>query len=303
MENVKMLHLFQWEIKDIINVLNKVKEQGFTAILITSVQPFKNENEIDKWYWIYQPLALKISNRFGTKEDLIELCSKANKIGLKVYVDIIVTHMASANNPMKLHEDVDKELATNENFWKERKQIKDWEWEDRWKVTNLCHGMPCTRTDNFDYQDLVINFMNELIECGVRGFRFDSGKSISLPEEYGNMFFDRVLSSLNHRDELDVFAEVIFINKDLADLYTKHINILTNSFVSDKTKAIVYVESHDSFLDKKIGVTRHMSSDMVVNEYEVLFKAGFVNTMFYARPFDDTWKSDRIREINKKYSK
>ena len=303
MENVKILHLFQWNIKDIINVLNEVKEQGFTAVLITSVQPFKNENEIDKWYWVYQPLALKIGNRFGTKEDLKELCSKANEIGLKVYVDVIVTHFASSNNPMQLHEDVDKELSTNENFWKERKPIRDWEWEDRWKVTNLCHGMPCTRTDNFDYQDLVIKFLNELIECGVNGFRFDSGKSISLSEEDGNMFFDRVLDNLNHKDELDVFAEVIFVNKDLSDLYTKHINILTNSFVSDKTKAIVYVESHDSFLDKKIGVTRHMSSDMVVNEYEVLFKAGFVNTMFYARPFDDTWKSDRIREINKKYSK
>ena len=303
MENVKILHLFQWNIKDIINVLNEVKEQGFTAVLITSVQPFKNENEIDKWYWVYQPLALKIGNRFGTKEDLKELCSKANEIGLKVYVDVIVTHFASSNNPMQLHEDVDKELSTNENFWKERKPIRDWEWEDRWKVTNLCHGMPCTRTDNFDYQDLVIKFLNELIECGVNGFRFDSGKSISLSEEDGNMFFDRVLDNLNHKDELDVFAEVIFVNKDLSDLYTKHINILTNSFVSDKTKAIVYVESHDSFLDKKIGVTRHMSSDMVVNEYEVLFKAGFVNTMFYARPFDETWKSDRIREINKKYSK
>ena len=303
MENVKILHLFQWNIKDIINVLNEVKEQGFTAVLITSVQPFKNENEIDKWYWVYQPLALKIGNRFGTKEDLKELCSKANEIGLKVYVDVIVTHFASSNNPMQLHEDVDKELSTNENFWKERKPIRDWEWEDRWKVTNLCHGMPCTRTDNFDYQDLVIKFLNELIECGVNGFRFDSGKSISLSEEDGNMFFDRVLDNLNHKDELDVFAEVIFVNKDLSDLYTKHINILTNSFVSDKTKAIVYVESHDSYLDKKIGVTRHMSSDMVVNEYEVLFKAGFVNTMFYARPFDETWKSDRIREINKKYSK
>ena len=301
MKGVKILHLFQWNIKDIINVLEEVKEQGFTAVMITSVQPFKNEHEIDKWYWVYQPLELKIGNRFGTKEDLIELCSKANRIGLKVYVDIIVTHMASANDPMKLHEDVDKELATNENFWKERKQIKDWEWEDRWKVTNLCHGMPCTRTDNFDYQDLVIKFMNELIECGVNGFRIDSGKSISLPEEDGNMFFDRVISNLNKKEELDIFAEVIFINKDVSDLYTKHVNILTNSFVTDKEKAIVYVESHDSFLDKKIGVTRHMNNETLVNEYEILFKAGFLNTMFYTRPFDNTWKCTRIREINTRW--
>ena len=117
MKGVKILHLFQWNIKDIINLLEEVKEQGFTAVMSTSAQPFKNEHEIDKWYWVYQPLALKIGNRFGTKEDLIELCSKANRIGLKVYVDIIVTHMASANDPMKLHEDVDKELATNKDFW------------------------------------------------------------------------------------------------------------------------------------------------------------------------------------------
>lgn len=299
--NIRMLHLFQWKYTDIISILPIVKEQGFTSILLTSCQPFKNEYDFSKWYWVYQPLGLRIGNRYGSKEDLILLCKEAKKLGIKVYVDIIITHMASSDNPMELHQDVDIVLSSNKEFWKERKRIQDWEWEDRWKVTNWCHGMPCTKTSNLEYQDLVIDFMNELIECGVRGFRIDSGKSISLPEEDGNVFFDRVLDNLNYKEELDVFAEVIFVNRDLADLYCKHVNVLTNSFVSDKSKAIVYVESHDSFLDERIGSTKHMKNDMLLNEYEILFESGFRNVMFYTRPFDDTWKSERIREINKRY--
>lgn len=298
MKNTRILHLFQWVYKDILNILEEVREQGFNSILLTPCQPFKN-SDCDEWYWVYQPLGLKIGNKYGTKEELQQLCIKAKSIGIKVYMDIIITHMASSDNPMELHKDVDNILSNNKYFWKERKPIRDW--NNRWEVTNYCHGMPCIRVDNFDYQDLVINFMKELAFTGINGFRIDSGKAITLYEENRNMFFDRIEGELNKNGDIDIFAEVIYVDKPLADLYCKHTNILTNSFVSDKSKAIVYVESHDSYLDKTIGHTRNMSDNMLLDEYEILFKSGFTNTMFYCRPFNDTWKSERIREINFKY--
>ena len=57
----------------------------------------------------------------------------------------------------------------------------------------LYHIIYCSiNTDNYDYQDLVIEFLNRLIELGVNGLRIDSAKMIGLPEEYGDNFFIRV---------------------------------------------------------------------------------------------------------------
>ena len=40
-----ILHLFQWKLADIEKNLLTIKEQGFNSILISPVQPFKNQKE------------------------------------------------------------------------------------------------------------------------------------------------------------------------------------------------------------------------------------------------------------------
>lgn len=45
---------------------------------------------------------------------------------------------------------------------------------------------------------------------------------------------------------------------------------------------ITYVESHDSYLDSTIGVTRNMSDEMIIDEYKILCQT-FDNTLLYNR--------------------
>jgi glycosidase len=287
-----ILHLFQWKLKDIIPHLQKIKEQGFNSI---QVSPLQQNKEGDEWWKIYQPLSFSIGNKYGSKEDLIELCKEANTYGIKIIVDVVCNHVASRNdNPLEPHEDVDRKLTSNPYFWKERRNIKNW--DNRYEVVSLCMGLPTFALDNYDLQDIIIEFLNELVDCGVGGFRFDCAKNMELPEE-GSDFWIRVINGIKDKDKLYMYAEIIFSPKELVDKYCKYINVCTNSYGSDKSKLITYVESHDSV--KEFKSTNKMTDEMLTREWEVLLH-NFNNVLFYARDYSDLWKSDRIREINKK---
>ena len=53
-------------------------------------------------------------------------------------------------------------------------------------------GLPGLDLSNYDLQGIIIDYLNELIDCGVNGFRFDAAKSIALPYE-GCVFWPRVI--------------------------------------------------------------------------------------------------------------
>ena len=157
-------------------------------------------------------------------------------------------------------------------------------------------GLPGLNTSNHDLQDIIIKFLNELIECGVRGFRFDAAKHIGLPEE-GCDFFIRVLNNLNNKKELFNYAEVIFSDKFIIDNYAKYIKVLTDSYGSNKDTLVTFIESHDTYYEFKY--TTKMTDEMIAHEYDILTN-NFNNTLYFARPFDDFWKSEIIKRINYK---
>ncbi|MCI8569288.1 MAG: hypothetical protein HFJ11_04800 [Bacilli bacterium] len=45
---MRILHLLNWRLEDVLKVLDKVKEQGFQAIQINPLQPLK-EDGFDNW--------------------------------------------------------------------------------------------------------------------------------------------------------------------------------------------------------------------------------------------------------------
>lgn len=291
---MRILHMFQWQLKDVIDSLYEVKEQGFEAIQISPVQPCKEGNE---WWTVYQPKSFNIGNKYGSKEELIKLCIKANELNIKIIADVICNHVANAGGGMNRfnpHPEVAADIVSNSYFWKEKRDISNW--NDRREVINYCMGLPGLETSNYDLQDKIIYFLNELIDCGIGGFRFDAAKNIALPSE-GCDFWIRVLNGLKKKDLFN-YAEVIFTPKEIIDEYCKYINVLTDSFGSDKNKLVTFCENHDSYLnDGPTGYTKRMSDEMVVNEYRIVVN-NYPNTLFYCRPFNDAWKSKEIKNIN-----
>ena len=90
------------------------------------------------------------------------------------------------------------------------------------------------------------------------------------------------------------FGEVINETSDLMNMYHKYIGTINNlsdsAYRVDKTKELVFVESHDSFLnDDRSGYTKRLSEEDILINWKYLIK-DFPNTIFYPRPFSDMWK-------------
>ena len=283
---MRTLHLFQWNLDDVTSNLDEMKKSGWDSILIGPVQPKSDANN-KEWWSIYQPASLMVEKPY----ELEKLCIKAKEIGIKVICDVVFTHFGNDGkmNSLIPASTVDKNLVNNEHFWKEKKLI---DYNDRWSVTHHCNGMPATRVDNYDFQDLVVEFLNKLIEVGVDGFRVDSCKMISLPEEDGNNCLPRVYSKLNK--PVMWFGEVINEDANLLSMYHKYIGTINNlsdsAYRVDKNKELVFVESHDTFLNGNAsGYTKRLSEEQILINYRYLLR-DFPNVIYYPRPFSDSWK-------------
>lgn len=281
----RVIHMYNWKTKDIKNKVQEVARQGFTAIQIPTVQPFKN-SYMDAWYWQYQPLSFDIGNEFGSKEELISLCNKAHEYGLKIIVDVILTHMAGDDYGNIIpHPNVDKKLVESD-IWKSFDRI--YNWNDRYEVITKSHGMPTIQLAKPKAQEFALDFINRLRQCGVDGLRLDSGKSIALPEE-GNDFLTKLPK------DMFIYAEVIFESKELIDKYCQYVNVLTSSYGNDRNRMVTFIDSHD--LMNEFKVTSHYTSDIIKREYDILC-GNFPNTLFYVRPFDNCWESEEVKRAN-----
>ena len=61
---MKILQLLHYELKDIIPMLDKIKDQGFTHVQTAPVQHLKQSvNDWRDWWLNYQPTSLRIDKK------------------------------------------------------------------------------------------------------------------------------------------------------------------------------------------------------------------------------------------------
>ncbi len=289
---MRILHCYNWKLNDIIPILEKVKEQGFDAIQINPIQPLK-EDGLKEWWMSYQPIGFSIGNYFGTKEDLIKLCNEASKHDIKIFADVVINHMGAAvDDNFKPHPKVDSKLMKPE-YWKNKVKVKDW--KNRQDVIHNCIDLPGLNVYHKDVEDMIVIFLNELIDCGVMGFRFDAAKSIGLPSE-GYRFWPNIIYRLK-KYGLFLYGEVIFEEDiKIRDEYATYMHLLGNYDCTDKNQMVKYIENHDTFLsDDELGYSKNWPSKLIVDEYCNLVKC-YENTLFYIRPFDDSWQNEKIKK-------
>ena len=87
------------DIQGIVDHLDYFKNMGFTAIWLNPVL------ENDQAKWSYHGYATtdyyKVDPRFGSNEEYVELANKANQMGIKMIMDMIVNHCGSEHWWMK----------------------------------------------------------------------------------------------------------------------------------------------------------------------------------------------------------
>ena len=99
-EKKRILKTYSSAIIEVENLPN-IANAGFKNVLTMPVQTPKSAGS--SWWAFYQPLSFTIAENsaLGTKAELIELCSEAEKFDICILADIVVNHMANIDDNAK----------------------------------------------------------------------------------------------------------------------------------------------------------------------------------------------------------
>lgn len=88
-----MVHLFEWKWNDIADECERfLAPAGYGGVQVSPV----TENVVIKnrpWWERYQPISYKLTTRSGTVDEFKSMVSRCNRVGVRIYVDIVFNHM------------------------------------------------------------------------------------------------------------------------------------------------------------------------------------------------------------------
>lgn len=180
-----IVQLFEWKWLDIAKECEEfLGPRKFGGVQISP----PNENVILEgryWYERYQPISYKISTRSGSESEFLEMTRRCNKVGIRIYADIVINHMAAdqetyvaigtanstATPSTRSYPAIPYDLS---NFHTTCALV---DYNDRNQVRN-CElvGLHDLNQTIEDTRNKIVNYLNALIDLGVAGFRVDAAK-------------------------------------------------------------------------------------------------------------------------------
>jgi len=137
-EDGAILHCWCWNFATIKENLPKIAEAGFKSIQTSPINAFQvgdggkmslMSTSSGKWWYQYQTTDYTIGNyMLGTKEEFMDMCAQAHKLGVKVIVDIVANHCSSDYSVISSHV---KNIGGK--AFHDRVEISDW--SNRYQVT------------------------------------------------------------------------------------------------------------------------------------------------------------------------
>ncbi|KAF9424771.1 hypothetical protein HW555_000072 [Spodoptera exigua] len=183
------VHLFEWKWDDIANECETfLGPRGFGGIQISP----PNENVVlwsynRPWWERYQPMSYKLVTRSGNEAQFANMLRRCNAAGVRIYVDAVINHMTgeprenvgTAGSTAVFSEWNYPAVPYNrQHFNWPHCVINDIDYgTDAWRVRN-CElvGLKDLNQGDEHVRNMIVNFMNELIDLGVAGFRIDAAK-------------------------------------------------------------------------------------------------------------------------------
>lgn len=325
-----ILHAWCWSFNTIKDNMKQIADAGFRYVQTSPAQNCIIEARGDKgggnqlfghgrWYYQYQPTDWKIGNyQMGTREDFVEMCNEAEKYGVRVIVDVLPNH--TAMDDTRVSDDLDAAVGGHENLYHASGFDEIMDYNDRRQcTTGQMGGLPDVNTENPDFQYYYMTYVNDLLSCGARGFRYDTAKHIGLPSDpldeksKQNDFWEvatgrksvKGLSMALPMDSLFVYGEVLQDKNVKEEEYGQYINLTASSYGHvlrnvlnagnwradnvmqwahpvDPYKLVTWVESHDTYCNA------HESASLTNEQIRMgwVFLAARQNgtPLFYSRP-------------------
>ncbi|MEE0957634.1 MAG: alpha-amylase family glycosyl hydrolase, partial [Ruminococcus sp.] len=327
-----ILHAFNWSYNTIKQNLPQIAEAGYSTVQTSPVQQPKDYGTSTdvggQWWKPYQPVSLSFAQAswFGTKADLTALCTEADKYGIKIIVDVVSNHLA--NNVESDPYSISTQVKTYEpSIYAQSSKNGSAYWHsyaqgasdgNQQSVVQGHIGMPDLNTGNTTVQNLVKNLLNDCIQCGVDGFRFDAAKHIETPSDgsYASSYWTNVLnyakSQYKNKTGKDLYVYGEILNTPGSgrqwSWYTNFMNITDNATgnsvlgavrsgnagsaasSSYKTgqaanKVVLWAESHDTFMNPKdANYSASTSDDKIVKAWAMVASRKDATALYFARP-------------------
>ena len=251
------VHLFEWNWQDIATECEQfLAPKGFAAVQVSP----PNEH--------IQGAAAEY--RGGNRSEFIDMVNRCNAVGVKIYVDGVINHMAFGSGTGVAG------TAYGDNYFPPHYGPNDFHQpacginpedygSDRWRVQNCgLPGLPDLDTGSDYVRTEIADYLNELVNLGVAGFRFDASKHMSVGDIQG------VLAKVNgnplvFQEVIDLGGEVISSSEyqasglvtefkysaEIGNVFRNgQLNWLSNFGESwgflPSSSAIVFVDNHDN---------------------------------------------------------
>jgi len=325
-----ILHAFDWSFTTIKNELPNIATAGYKSIQVSPVQGTKDSStDSSKWWLLYQPINQSVGNdQLGSYEDFKSLCTEADKYGISIVVDVVMNHMANNGNPDQLDSKVDSSFKDS-SLYHNQGQCSNW--NNRYDVTQKGIGMPDLNTQNSTVQNKAITFLNQCVDAGADGFRFDAAKHIETNigldanQSWAGNYWTNVLGNLHNKSNLFIYGEILQDgNVDNIASYESFMNVLASNFGGsvrtaltsanlssigtnfsgvDSTKAVDFVETHDTYED---GSSKSLTNTQRELGWAMVAARANATPLFFDRPTgnigsegDPLWKDSDVVAVNK----
>ena len=330
-----ILHAWTWSLDTIANNMKLIAESGYDYVQTSPVQACyvgdgggmalfsePGDSVQGKWYYYYQPTDWTIGNyMLGSREDFKALCDSAYKYGVKVIVDVLPNHTAIDHTAVL--PGLDNAVGGHENLYHANGLTPIKDYNDRLEcTTGEMGGLPDVNTENPDFQYYYLQYVNDLINLGARGFRYDTAKHIGLPSDpldpkaTQNNFWDIATGregvkglSLLMPDSLYIYGEVLQDRNVKEQEYAEYMDLTASAYghtlrevlesgdtrTADLTdwhhsaspeSLVTWVESHDTYCNahESAGLT----DDQIRTGWVFLTSRATGRPLFYSRPAGST---------------
>ncbi len=341
-----IIQAWNWSFKNIEANLEKLASQGFTTVQVSPPNEIKKATKGVKvtagdsngWWMFYQPVGFQLNNStdnaLGTKSEFVSMCAKAHSLGMKVIVDAVINHVGTkdgtpdsdssvmnhVNDKVKTFEPV---LYNNQLFhspWKKMQYIESnaSQYDSTYDLTRNCtSGLPDLKTEDQRVQDMIYEYLDELVTAGADGFRFDAAKHIETPDDISSLrsdFWTDTLVKVQKKysdKEIYAYGEILNtcgINRPFS-MYTKLFDVTdsgsywnikdavvkggsngnaipyypNSNFTSKNT--VLWDESHDTYCD---GGTTSLTSVQRGKIWALVAGRKDISCVYFARPDDGT---------------
>ena len=308
-----ILHAFSWDFKTITENLQDIKDAGYTSIQTSPINqcagtdtPLKIMGDKDDgsdgaWWWHYQPTDYVIGNyQLGTEEDFKNLCKEADKVGLKIIVDVPLNHTTS-------NEDLISQNIFDlcENPFHNNGDIASYASRKQVTQRNLL-GLKDLNTQDKNIQEYLLKYLKTCVEDGASGFRFDAAKHIELPDDdeaFASDFWPTVLDNGAEfqygeilQSENDRFEDYSKIMSVTASSYGERVRSAAHGYVStgsvesyvvgnvDPSKLVTWVESHDNYCNDGEDSWFELEESDIEYGWAVIAARSGGAPLFFSRP-------------------